>query len=79
MAAIASHLGLNDSAAKWTEAADNIQNTLLEKAWSEKRGSFAAAFDGEDLDASVLLLPEIGLIDIPSGYGQGLIRFFVRI
>jgi GH15 family glucan-1,4-alpha-glucosidase len=63
LAAIASHLGLNDSAAKWTEAADNIQNTLLEKAWSEKRGSFTAAFDGEDLDASVLLLPEIGLIE----------------
>jgi GH15 family glucan-1,4-alpha-glucosidase len=63
LAAIASHLGLNDSAAKWTEAADNIQNTLLEKAWSEKRGSFTAAFDSEDLDASVLLLPEIGLIE----------------
>ena len=63
LAAIASHLGLNDSAAKWTEAADNIQNTLLEKAWSEKRGSFTAAFDGEDLDASVLLLPEIGLVE----------------
>lgn len=63
LAAIASHLGLNDSAAKWTEAADNIQNTLLEKAWSEKRGSFTAALDGEDLDASVLLLPEIGLVE----------------
>jgi GH15 family glucan-1,4-alpha-glucosidase len=63
LAAIASHLGLNDSAAKWTEAADNIQNTLLEKAWSEKRGSFTAALDGEGLDASVLLLPEIGLVE----------------
>ena len=63
LAAIASHLGLNDSAAKWTEAADNIQNTLLEKAWSEKRGSFTAALDGEDVDASVLLLPEIGLVE----------------
>ena len=53
LAAIASHLGLNDSAAKWTEAADNIQNTLLEKAWSEKRGSFTAAFDGEEAVAVV--------------------------
>ena len=43
--------------------ADKIQTTLLEQAWSEKRGSFTAGFGIEDLDASVLLLPEIGLIE----------------
>jgi GH15 family glucan-1,4-alpha-glucosidase len=63
LAAIGSHLGLQDRAAKWTEIADNIQTTLLDRAWNEKRGAFTAAFDSEALDASVLLLPEIGLIE----------------
>ncbi len=63
LAAIGSHLGLHDRAAKWSAVADNIQTTLLERAWSEKRGAFTAAFDSEALDASVLLLPEIGLIE----------------
>lgn len=63
LAAIGSHLGLQDRATKWSAVADDIQTTLLERAWSEKRGAFTAAFDSEALDASVLLLPEIGLIE----------------
>jgi GH15 family glucan-1,4-alpha-glucosidase len=61
-AAIASHLGLHDRAAQWAETASNIQSTLLEQAWSEKRGSFTAGFGLDDLDSSVLLLPETGVI-----------------
>ncbi|HYJ59712.1 MAG TPA: glycoside hydrolase family 15 protein [Methyloceanibacter sp.] len=63
LAAIASHLGLLDRAAHWTEIADGIQSTLLAGAWSEKRGCFTAGFGLEDLDASVLLLPETGVIE----------------
>jgi GH15 family glucan-1,4-alpha-glucosidase len=63
LAAIASHLGLEDRAAHWSEVAGKIQNTLLEQAWSEKRGAFTAAFGVDDLDASVLLLPELGLLE----------------
>jgi GH15 family glucan-1,4-alpha-glucosidase len=63
LAAIASHLGLHDRASHWTETADRIQSTLLDGAWSEKRGSFTAGFGLEDLDASVLLLPETGVIE----------------
>jgi GH15 family glucan-1,4-alpha-glucosidase len=63
LAAIASHLGLHDRASHWTETADRIQSTLLDGAWSEKRGSFTASFGLEDLDASVLLLPETGVIE----------------
>ena len=33
-------------------------------AWNEKRGAFTAAIGIDDLDASVLLLPEIGLLEI---------------
>ncbi|HLC07658.1 MAG: glycoside hydrolase family 15 protein [Methyloceanibacter sp.] len=63
LAAIAAHLGLHDRAAQWTEAAGSIHDTLMEKAWSEKRGSFTAGFGLDDLDASVLLLPETGVIE----------------
>ena len=63
LAAIAAHLGLDDRAAKWSEVAAAMQATLLERAWSEKRKAFTAGFGVEELDASVLLLPEIGLIE----------------
>jgi GH15 family glucan-1,4-alpha-glucosidase len=63
LAAIASHLGLHRKAAKWSEIANRLQGTLLGRAWDEKRGAFTASFGGDYLDASVLLLPEIGLIE----------------
>ena len=37
---------------------------LLERAWNEKRGAFTAAFGSDDLDASVLLLPDLGVIEV---------------
>jgi GH15 family glucan-1,4-alpha-glucosidase len=63
MAAIAAHLGFEDRAAHWTKIADAIRATLLDRAWNSKRAAFTAAFDVDDLDASVLLLPELGLLD----------------
>jgi GH15 family glucan-1,4-alpha-glucosidase len=63
LAAIASHLDMRDRAAHWSDVAAKMQNTVLEHAWSNKRGAFTAAFGVDDLDASVLLMPEIGLLD----------------
>jgi GH15 family glucan-1,4-alpha-glucosidase len=63
LAAIAFHLGLPDRAAEWTAQADKIHTTVMEQGWSEKRRSFTAAFGNDDIDASVLLLPEIGMIE----------------
>jgi GH15 family glucan-1,4-alpha-glucosidase len=61
--AIAAHLGLDDRAAYWGERAATIQSAMLEKSWNPKRGAFTAAFGSEDLDASVLLLPELGAVE----------------
>lgn len=61
--AIAAHLGLHDRAAYWAERAAEIQSAMLEKAWNPQRGAITAAFGSDDLDASVLLLPELGAID----------------
>ncbi|MET0668226.1 MAG: glycoside hydrolase family 15 protein [Methyloceanibacter sp.] len=63
LAAIAAHLGLPGRAAHWAKIADRLQSTLLERAWSEKRGAFTVGFGADELDASVLLLPDIGLIE----------------
>jgi GH15 family glucan-1,4-alpha-glucosidase len=63
LAAIASHLGLPDRAVHWNSVADSIFNGLLSRAWNEQRQAFTAAFGSDDLDASVLLLPDLGLID----------------
>jgi GH15 family glucan-1,4-alpha-glucosidase len=63
VAAIAAHLGHGDRARRWNERADTIQSAILERAWNPQRGAFTAAPDVNDLDASVLLLPELGIID----------------
>jgi GH15 family glucan-1,4-alpha-glucosidase len=63
LAAIAQHLGMKQRSAYWSDVASGIQARLLEEAWNEKRGAFTAAAGVDELDASVLLLPDIGLIE----------------
>jgi GH15 family glucan-1,4-alpha-glucosidase len=63
LAAIANRLNFTDRAAHWNAAADRLQDTLLERAWNPKLNGFSAAIGTDDVDASVLLLPEIGLIE----------------
>jgi len=36
---------------------------MMEKAWNPQRRAFTAAFGSDDLDASVLLLSELGAIE----------------
>ena len=62
-AAIAARLGLAERARHWQQLSDRIGETLLKRCWNEKRQAFAAAEGIDDMDASVLLLPELGLID----------------
>ena len=63
LSAIASRLGLDDRAKYWNAVAAPIHADLLNHAWNEKRGAFTAAFGSDDLDASVLLLPDLGIIE----------------
>lgn len=61
--AIASRLGFSDRAQYWNGLADKVGSVILDRCWNPKRGAFTAAADTEDMDASVLLLPELGLLD----------------
>jgi GH15 family glucan-1,4-alpha-glucosidase len=62
LARIAARLGLGDRAAHWRREADKLREQILDRSWSSQRGVIAGALDGEELDASVLLLPELGLL-----------------
>lgn len=63
LAKIASHLGEGDRAQFWLKRASTIKDVILDKAWSKERQSFADSFGGNKLDAGVLLMAEVGLID----------------
>ncbi|MEL6297007.1 MAG: glycoside hydrolase family 15 protein [Pseudomonadota bacterium] len=59
---IARHLGLTERAAHWQGRAAKIRDEILARAWSDKRQAFVESFEGEALDASVLLMAEVGFI-----------------
>ena len=63
LAKIAQHLGIADRAKMWKVRADHIKKTILDQAWSEARKAFVESFGGKHLDASVLLMCEVGFID----------------
>src|SRR5262245_57945884 len=62
LARIAAHLGRAERANHWNTQAHAIRSGVLGRAWSDMRGSLVGAFVGEELDASLLLLPELGLL-----------------
>jgi GH15 family glucan-1,4-alpha-glucosidase len=62
LAKIATRLRLPDRSAYWRKHADRLHKVVCERGWNEKRGSFCATFGGSTLDASLLLLNEIGFL-----------------
>jgi GH15 family glucan-1,4-alpha-glucosidase len=66
MARIAARLGLADDAARWRARAVPLREAILDRAWNGSR--FTESLDaaannaGGGLDASLLLLPELGLL-----------------
>ncbi len=62
MAKIARALGLRERAAFWADRAAIVHRKILEQSWNEKRQCFAESFGGSELDASVLLMGEVGFL-----------------
>jgi GH15 family glucan-1,4-alpha-glucosidase len=62
LARIAVHLRISDRAFYWRSQADKIHATICRRAWNEKKQAFVAHFDGESLDASLLLLHDLGFL-----------------
>ncbi|HEX4235652.1 MAG TPA: glycoside hydrolase family 15 protein [Caldimonas sp.] len=63
LAKIAAVIGKTANHATWRGRADTIRAKILEQSWSESRQAFVESFGGKDLDASVLLMAEVGFID----------------
>jgi GH15 family glucan-1,4-alpha-glucosidase len=62
LAHMAGLIGLKDRQVFWREHADKLKSEILQRAWNSKRGVLTGALDHDELDASVLLLAELGLL-----------------
>jgi len=62
LAKIARHLGLPEREAYWRERSEAVHRTICERAWNEAAGCFVESFDGSDIDASVLVMAEVGFL-----------------
>jgi GH15 family glucan-1,4-alpha-glucosidase len=62
LAKIADVLQLLDRAEYWRVNAHKIREETLERAWNAERNSFAESLGGTDVDASLLLLAEVGFV-----------------
>ncbi|MFP3921213.1 MAG: glycoside hydrolase family 15 protein [Dichotomicrobium sp.] len=60
---IAQAMGETERARYWDDRAHIIKTAILENSWNDKRRAFVESFGGQDLDASVLLMGEVGFID----------------
>jgi len=63
LARIAALLAVPGRSAYWRSHADAMRERILREAWNGRRRAFVDSFGGRDLDASVLLMAEVGLID----------------
>lgn len=63
LARIATKLNLPDRAAYWHESAEVIKRAINERGFNESLNSYTATWDGEGMDASLLLACELGFIE----------------
>jgi GH15 family glucan-1,4-alpha-glucosidase len=49
---------------RWRSAMKTIHAEVMDRGWSERRQSFLQAYDGDELDASALLIPIMGFLPV---------------
>jgi len=59
---IAERVGEDADALHWRQRAIEIRDEILRRAWQPAGEYFAGSLDGTDLDAALLLMPEIGIV-----------------
>ncbi len=62
LARIATRLGLPERAHQWRKSADGLRVEIIERAWSAEMNCFTGHLDSDHIDASSLLLAELGLV-----------------
>jgi GH15 family glucan-1,4-alpha-glucosidase len=63
LAKIAVQLGLSGRAAFWRARADGVHARIMDRAYDPELGHFVESLDGRRLDASLLLLADIGFVE----------------
>jgi GH15 family glucan-1,4-alpha-glucosidase len=63
LARIAGRLGLSGREKYWRERERDMRARIRSAAWSKAMNSFTTTFDGDSVDASLLLLAELGVVD----------------
>jgi GH15 family glucan-1,4-alpha-glucosidase len=59
---IARIMGRTDRTEYWSGEEERLKSEIIRRAWSESRNSFVSTFDGNELDASLLLMAQIGFV-----------------
>lgn len=62
LALIANQLNLLDRAVYWRTKADQMYTVIYRRAWNEEKQAFTASFEGDSMDASLLLLHDVGFL-----------------
>ncbi|MGQ4376908.1 glycoside hydrolase family 15 protein [Streptomyces sp. SAS_267] len=48
--------------ARWTRARDTVLEQVMERGWNEREKAYVQSYDGDVLDASLLLIPRVGFL-----------------
>jgi GH15 family glucan-1,4-alpha-glucosidase len=63
LAGIAAKVGEADRARHWRSRADEMREDILERAWDPEQQSFTESFGRPEMDASLLTMHDLGIID----------------
>ncbi|MEU0153011.1 glycoside hydrolase family 15 protein [Micromonospora fulviviridis] len=48
--------------ARWAAARDEVRAAVLRRGWNDRVGAYTGAFDSDELDAAVLIMPLVGFL-----------------
>ncbi len=54
---------INDDPTRWREEKEKIRDVVLSRGFNAARGSFVGVLDGDELDASLLYVARVGMLD----------------
>lgn len=60
---VAGLINMDSYIPRWTKLRDKIRKDILDNAWDEKTGAFGQFYGSSDMDASTLLMEQLGFIE----------------
>ena len=56
------HCEAQEHVERWRQIRDHVHQQVCTRGWNEKKKAFAQVYDGEELDASLLVIPLVGFL-----------------